>query len=536
MGRFFNFKHIWQKFAFFIILIVVATLLIASYIQSKSNNALSLDDSNKKLNVMLNLASIALSDPMWNLNKKGISLIGDSFFEDSEVSRVTVTDEILGEVYKKNNERAAHSSEYLLTQERNILRNDKVMGTVQISITRYYQLEKTRNSFNARLIETLMLSIILTVSITIISAIVMRPLRALDMGIEEIAAGKYEKQLPIMSADEIGRLTQKFNSMSKSIFEAKATLKAMNKILERKVEERTAQLYIKNQELEETVTIVEETQSELIDTNHELGAVLENLKETQEQLIQSGKMALLGNLVAGVAHEINTPIGVSLTLGSYINREIITFVKTMNEGTLTKKTLVEHLDLTRESSESLVRNLERAAELINNFKQVAVDQTSELIRSFKLKKYLHEIRTSLYSKFKNTNYKINIECPENLELTSYPGIYYRIITNLLLNSLTHGFENRDDGNINICVEVDGERLILRYSDDGVGVSADILPKIFDPFFTTARGKGGSGLGLNIVYNSVLEGLNGTIRCESEVGMSTLFTINVPLNIEMKEQS
>lgn len=355
----------------------------------------------------------------------------------------------------------------------------------------------------------------------------MKPLQVLKEAVDEVAQGHYHKRIPVLAGDEIGELATKFNEMSAKLQSSQDAIFQMNEALETKVEERTMELNLKNQQLEASMTALEETQQELIESNTSLSLTLETLNETQDQLVQSGKMALLGELVAGVAHEVNTPIGVSLTASSFLQKEIIDLNTQIISGQLTKQDLLSELETFNESATSIVRNLKRAGELINSFKQVAVDQSSHEVRRFMLRKYIHETLLNLHSRYKHRNVTINNNCNETIELLSYPGVYAQIFTNLVINSLIHGFEGKKDGTITITAVHIKDRVIIQYSDDGVGIDIDDVNKIFDPFFTTKRGQGGSGLGLNIVYNLVTSVLKGSITCTSEVNEGTVFKIDVP---------
>ncbi|MBW1899261.1 MAG: HAMP domain-containing histidine kinase, partial [Deltaproteobacteria bacterium] len=181
-----------------------------------------------------------------------------------------------------------------------------------------------------------------------------------------------------------------------------------------------------------------------------------------------------------------------------------------------------------ESSSIIHKNLNRAADLIKSFKQVAVDQSGEVKRKFKLKRYTDELFISLRPKLKKTPHKIRFNCPEDLEIDSYPGIYSQIITNFILNSLNHGFEEGEEGLITIDIKKDGGELLVEYSDNGKGMEEETFKKIFDPFFTTSRGLGGTGLGMHIVYNLVTLTLGGKIKCFSLPGEGTTFLIRIPV--------
>jgi signal transduction histidine kinase len=269
-------------------------------------------------------------------------------------------------------------------------------------------------------------------------------------------------------------------------------------------------------------------------TNRELSQTLDYLQTTQGQLVEAEKMAALGGLVAGIAHEINTPLGIGVTAASLLADKTSDFQETYQNGQMKRSDLEKYLKTAGQSSQMILNNLHRAAELIHSFKQVAVDQSSEERRTFKVKDYLEEILLSLRPKLKRTQHVIDIHAPDDLVLDSYPGAFSQIVTNLVMNSLVHGYEPEDRGHLIFDLKQNDGHLIFEYSDDGKGIPPENLGKIFEPFFTTKRGQGGSGLGLHIVYNLVTQKLNGTIRCVSKAGQGTRFIIQTPL--QMKEET
>ena len=272
----------------------------------------------------------------------------------------------------------------------------------------------------------------------------------------------------------------------------------------------------------------------------ELSETLEALRATQTQLVEAEKMASLGGLVAGIAHEINTPVGIGVTAASHLEKNTQVFVETYKSGGMRRSDLEKYLSTASQSSQMILSNLNRAAELIQSFKQVAVDQLSEEQRIFGVKVYLEEIVNNyLRPELKRTSHEIAIHCDENLTLDSYPGALSQVVTNLVMNSLTHAYEAGEKGRLVFDIKQVNERtLVFEYSDNGVGISEEHLNQIFDPFFTTKRAQGGSGLGLHLVYNIVTQKLNGTIRCESELGVGTKFIIELPIQnvAESSEES
>ena len=255
---------------------------------------------------------------------------------------------------------------------------------------------------------------------------------------------------------------------------------------------------------------------------------LEVLQKTQNQLVQAEKMASLGGLVAGVAHEINTPVGIGVTAASFLERKTRETEELVSTGKLKKSDLMKYMETAKDSSKSILSNLSRAAELIQSFKQVAVDQTNEEKRIFVLKDYLDEVLLSLKPKYKRTKHSIIVNCSEDIRINSCPGAFMQIITNLVMNSLVHGFENIEQGNIEINFIEEPEELIMNYIDNGKGMDKEQIKKIFDPFFTTKRGKGGTGLGMHIVFNLITQTLGGQIDCQSSPNEGTQFVMKIPI--------
>jgi len=254
---------------------------------------------------------------------------------------------------------------------------------------------------------------------------------------------------------------------------------------------------------------------------------LEKLHRTQKEMIHSAKMAALGDLVAGVAHEVNTPIGVCVTAASFLSERTRTIRDLYQKGEMKRSDLEKYLTLADESSVSILTNLERAAELVQSFKKVAADQSSEEKRIFELKNYIEQILVSLRPQFKRTPHKVHMDCPEGLFMDSYPGAIMQILTNLIMNSLIHGFADGLPGEIFIHVDTAGDEIVMSYRDTGQGMNKEQKDRIYDPFYTTKRGSGGTGLGMNIVYNLVTQTLKGSILLETSPGQGAVFLLTLP---------
>ncbi|NDY72578.1 hybrid sensor histidine kinase/response regulator [Desulfobacter hydrogenophilus] len=340
-------------------------------------------------------------------------------------------------------------------------------------------------------------------------------------GLEVVRTVKEEfEKIPILIVSGAGVLDDAIEAVRlgawdylvKPLFNLDVLLQAVEKALDR------AKLIAEN----------EAYQKSLEKQTVKLQQEIEERKRTEKQLVQSEKMAALGDLVAGVAHEINTPLGIGVTGISYLNDSTKAFKKLFAAGEATKTDLKAFMEDCEEACQLTLSNLNRAAKLVAGFKRIAVDQSSDERRIFNIKQYIDEILFSLYPRIKKTKHTINVDAPEDLEMNSYPGAFSQVLTNLVMNSLLHGFENIEKGQITITVKNDDHLIILRYEDNGKGMTQEQQKKIFDPFFTTKRGSGGTGLGMHLVFNLVSKKLNGEILCTSTVDKGTFFTITVPM--------
>jgi PAS domain S-box-containing protein len=317
--------------------------------------------------------------------------------------------------------------------------------------------------------------------------------------------------------DEAGR-TGQVASFSRDITarrQAEDALRQLNETLEGRVRRRTAQLEQANQELTRA---------------------LNQLTSAQKQLVESEKMAALGGLVAGIAHEINTPVGIGVTAASHLEARTQALRDAYQDGRLGRSDLESYLSVCAESTRMILSNLERAAALIRSFKQVAVDQSSEQRRVFRLRAYLDEVLLSLRPRLKNTGHVVTVACDPELTMDSYPGAVSQIVANLVLNSLLHAFAPGQAGRIDIAATLEADTVRLVYADNGQGMAPGLVEKIFEPFFTTRRGRGGTGLGLHILYNLVTQRLHGTVACHSAQGQGATFTMLLPREERRDEPS
>lgn len=297
------------------------------------------------------------------------------------------------------------------------------------------------------------------------------------------------------------------------------------------LQQQKQQLEIKQQSLKEEIERRRHIEDALRNKQSELESLVDDLKQTQDRLVQSEKMAALGGLVAGITHEVNTPVGIGVTATSFLSEKIQALQKAYQDKTLSPRNLEQFIAEASETACLLESNLNRASDLIASFKQIAVDQTSEAIRTIQLSTYLQEIIRSLLPHFKKTKHQIEVNCPKDLQLTCPAGAISQIFTNLLMNSLIHGFEDMEQGEIRITVLDEGDDIDIRFSDNGKGLNDEQLEKLFHPFFTTKRGAGGSGLGTHITYNLVRQTLKGSIDVNSEPGKGLHYHIRFPKKLD-----
>lgn len=262
---------------------------------------------------------------------------------------------------------------------------------------------------------------------------------------------------------------------------------------------------------------------------------LEQLHLAQDQLVKSEKMASLGSLVSGVAHEINTPLGVGLTGISQVEHEVKKLESNYNDETLTEEALRGYISTTKQLVTTIRDRLNNAVALVRSFKNISVDQHFEDMREFNLKKYIDDLLLSLQNQLKIKQVKVINTIDEHIVIESYPGIFSQIISNFILNSIKHGFEgdanNEVENIIKISIHQDDNRLVMQYEDNGQGITDATEKRLFDPFFTTKRGQGGSGLGLNIVYNLVTQKLGGTLDVVRVSPHGLGFTIVLDISVK-----
>ena len=342
--------------------------------------------------------------------------------------------------------------------------------------------------------------------------------------VELLSAEKFIDRHELHLLDKQGR--DMFCQLSARVFDADgepmAIFSPIDVTRQRAIEREIREL---NTALEERVR---QRTATLEQNNVELAGALEKLREAQSELLRTEKMAALGSLVAGVAHELNTPIGNSVTVASTVHEAAQRLTAELTQPTPRRSALQSAAAACLKGAELLGRTLQRAAELVVSFKQVAVDQSSNHRRRFDLRQAIEEVLLTVEPMYMKTSFRVEHELAPSIIMDSYPGALGQIITNFISNALHHGFEGRDIGHMRIITRADATTVELDFIDDGVGIPAQFIERVFDPFFTTKLGQGGSGLGMHIVYNVVTDILGGKVQLESTVGVGTRIHVSMPL--------
>ena len=393
--------------------------------------------------------------------------------------------------------------------------NNQILGYVYLQSS----VEKINNLFKRFLITIVLISLVMAALAMTLSTLLKNkltePLNYLTELLQKISQSKNylirSKPLPLKELDIVAQnlniLLARTHKHINQQSEEKQRMLTQNSTLESKVNTRTDALKESNQELLST---------------------LEKLHQFQDQLVESEKMASLGDMVAGVAHEVNTPIGLGVTASTLLEDRLLEIKTAFDDKTLKSSQLNKFLNDGQENVAIICRNLERAASLISSFKKVAVDQSNDDERSIVIDELLSEVLLTLAPKLKNQPYVVNIDCPRGLTVITKPGPINQVLINLIMNSIIHGFENKEKGLISIQVIKVGAQLNISYEDDGNGIDAALKNRVFDPFTTTKRGSGGSGLGLHLAYNLVTQALGGNIQLEDKASQGVHFEINFPV--------
>jgi len=512
-------------FRVLLVMIVVSSATVFSLIYS----AYQLEKNNRDTSVRYAISNLTpiLGNILWTYELEKLGDLVDAFLRNPHINGVSIKNETDQDIKSDGDvadfpELSGTKSIQVKTENNRLVYQVPVFKEInqETTLVGYLQLSAPDDVI-IKQIEPIIKLIVLTslISLTLLAIVfywvqkstVAEPVKALTSEIIKISAHidsgiNSTPQVASLqnSNDEIGELFRSFYEMHDELIERNKQVQTYQKNLEGLVAKRTAELHKSNSELE--------------------GSLIK-LKIAQKELVEQEKMASLGGLVSGVAHEVNTPLGVSITAITHLEHEIDQFEKSIISGQIKKSSLERIVEESKEGIKIIFFNLKRAASLVQNFKEVAVDQTTEEKRNIDISGYIQEILTSLYPKFKKSAVKIETDLEENILLNTYPGTIAQIVTNLLMNSLIHAFDHgKLEGVVKLKLSAEEDKVILTVADNGKGMDQETSNKVFEPFFTTQRASGGTGLGMHIVYNLVKQKLFGKITCESSPGKGTEIVI------------
>jgi signal transduction histidine kinase len=492
----------------------------------------------------LTFSDILASD-LWNYDLQQLEVTVKSIVQSPSVIGVSIED-MQGKVLYSMGDKVTETLpisrrfgyEYPLKYKYKGESKDEVnnIGKVKLISDTNVIFDRIKVSIYTLLINAVIKTIALVFLVTIFfNRLLTRPLGKLAFDAEHIDFGNIQNQkihVESKQGDELSVLEVALNKMIEKISSTISALNDLNKKLEDKVKERTTKLNNVIEQLDEEQIALKNEAIIREQSENALKTSLVELKLARGQLIEAEKMASLGALVAGVAHEINTPVGLSLTGISHFEYTVNNLEKQFLEGELEEDEFKEFLGNSKELAKTIHISLNRAASLVKSFKQVAVDQSHDELRDFDIIDYLSETMLSLSNKLKQSSVKFEQTHNDSMIIiNSYPGCWAQIFTNLIQNTLIHAYNHGDQGHVSLTLSQADDKLNFVFQDNGKGMDEITRSKIFDPFFTTNREGGGSGLGLNIIYNIITQQMHGTIKVNSEVGKGTTFTIQTPLNLK-----
>lgn len=447
---------------------------------------------------LADLLQAGMTTPMWDMALDAGRPLIDAVATDPSVTRVEVRghDDSVLLTYTGGGKNEA--SPIVIT--RPVTYHTERLGSVVVHYSIASALDEARRA-SIRLVTIVALQLLASFALigAWLSRRVLTPLDTLHLSAGRIADGDLQSEVPTLRDDEFGQLARRLDAMRDSLAQSVTDL-------EERVEERTFALKAVNVRLQKT---------------------LDDLRRMQNLLVQSEKLASLGSLVAGVAHELNTPIGTGVTVASTITDKCAELRRLIDQGI--RRSQLDAMLADIEKAATLAQSsLQRAARLVSDFKQVAVDQTSSRRRQFELHDMLREMMVAVRLRHKHAAVRIEVDAPTGIAMDSYPGTLEQVLTNLIDNAVIHGADGRSDVVVTVTAQRQDSHVTVNVADNGNGIPAEHLPKIFDPFFTTCLGRGGSGLGLSIVFSLVSGMLGGQIAVDSTVGQGTRFTLDLPL--------
>ncbi len=448
-----------------------------------------------------------LNPPLWTFIPENAQPLIDGVGLNESVNRVTVLD-IMSNVFVEYQIDSYQPQNDTIVLVDDVIRNDEVIGTILLE----YSLAPARarvfqDEIRIMIITVAQVLISLAVILILINRRVTYPLQQIKAFAHEISNRHFDSTVEIAHDDEFKDLADELNAM-------KMALKESFENLEERVNQRTRDITRVNKELTDTV---------------------QRLEEAKDSLVQTEKLAALGSLVAGVSHELNTPIGNGRVMSTSLHETARKLKKDFEDGAMTKSQFEDSLEEMLQGTHLIERNLLKAVNLVQSFKKIAVDRTSDNRRTFNLNEFLTEIKSTMHHMFKNNQFELNLDLAEDVELNSYPGVLSQIISNLINNSVMHGFEGLESGEILVTTKPGQDKVQITVKDTGNGMTEEVKKRIFEPFFTTKMGKGGSGLGMHIVHNLTTGTLGGQLTVAATPGEGTEITLIIPVSAPEEEK-
>ncbi len=500
----------------FVIIVTLVLTLSGAYTQYSLGRELEAANLRLQQGVLTRLQT-SLPSALWDLDRSRVDGIVAAEMLPSELVAIRVYDSSVGLFAGAMRERDGRVAALAgdpgapaapgVTREAPLVFRDTVnpaggakqvaVGKVVVDFSRAGIERALAAELRRKLCEVLLLDAILVLALAFSLRIVFAPLKKLRDGLFDLASrdGEEVEELPQRRRDELGQVIGGFNAVQRK--------------------------------LKSVILRIREAEDMARRSQQATALAMDDLRQAQESLLQSERLAGLGSLVAGVAHEINTPVGIALTSASVLQDATAQVQAALKQGAVRKSDLLNYMETAAESARLIMNNAYRAAHLIHSFKQIAADQVSELRRVFELKEYIEEVVASLRPKLRQSRIEVRLDCPDDIVLDTYPGALAQVLTNLTLNCVEHAFAPDAAGVIAIAVACQQDWIEMRVSDNGRGIAPDMLDRVFDPFVTTRRGQGGTGLGLNIVFNLIVKQFGGTISVASTLGEGASFLLRIP---------
>lgn len=469
--------------------IVILLINITSYVRQANDIK---TEEEELVSLLENRLSKVLSNDLWNFDYDNVTNVIQSEVDSQLISSIKVLDSD-GQLVASAGEAEVESNRQLEIKLTYEPRDNIYVGETIIFIDR-----SKYNELASQLLINIILELFISIGTVVLTLYfvtkkyIVTPLNKLETAMNRIAQDDADlsKRLPVYNGDdEISRVSSGFN---------------------------------------EIITKISQLVEEVSEQNDTLREKYDQINSMQEMLVESEKMASLGSLVAGVAHEINTPVGVGITASTNTLSIIKECQKGLEDRSINLTDLVAKIGTIKKGTDLTYANLERVSSLVTSFKQVAVDQSIQEYRDIELASYIGELYHSISLGYKSKPVTLENNIDPDLKYKTEPGSFAQIFSNLFVNALIHAYQEQTPGVIKLDAQLDGQFVVFTVEDDGAGMDEETKAKLFDPFFTTKRNEGGTGLGMNIVFNLINHKLNGFVEVDSEVGRGTIFTIKLPV--------